>query len=121
MTAAKIQNRLTGIVVRQQSQQIGRGRNTGAVNIAGDMQTFAPTRSIGDDILAAAVGEMELIQSEAAVKRVVAGAANQCVPAGTAGQDIIVAIPIQPVGATAAQKQVVILPALKAVVASIAV
>ena len=121
MTAAKIQNRLTGIVVRQPSQQIGRGGNTGAVNIAGDMQTFAPTRSVGDHILAAAVGEMELIQSEAAVKRVVAGAANQFVPAGTAGQDIIVAIPIQAVGATAAQKQVVILPALKAVVASIAV
>ena len=93
MTAPKIQIRLTGIVVRPPSQKIGRGRNAGAVNIAGDKETLAPTQSVDDDILAAATAEMELIQSEAAVKRVVASAANQCVPADTAGQGIIVAIP----------------------------
>ena len=75
MTAAKVQNRLNGGVIRQPSQQIGRGRNAGDVNIAGDVQAFAEARPIDDHILAAAVGEMELIQSEAAVKRVVASIA----------------------------------------------
>ena len=75
MTAAKIQNHLAGIVVRQPSQQVGRACNTGAVNITGAVQTFAEERPIDDHIPAAAVGEMELSQFAATVKRVVAGAA----------------------------------------------
>ena len=74
MTAAKIQNRLTGIIVRQPSQQISRGGNTSAVNIAGDIQTSAEAQPVDDYIPAATVGEMKLILFEAAVQGVVAGA-----------------------------------------------
>ena len=94
MTFAKDQTRVTVVVVQQPSQQIGGGRNAGAVSIAGDTQALDLMRSVDDYNLAVILAEMGLFQSEAAVQRVVAGGANQCVPAGVTGQAASDAIPI---------------------------